>query len=99
MGLKELSSTFLENGCTNFYYVLIIYGDHNHKYKFIGSMFRKITVHALGTPMRNVNFLDNGLTDIDSVLIICTIEAVDPNIGPVILEGCDLSGMYEIFKQ
>jgi hypothetical protein len=70
MGLKKRNTTFLENGSTNFDYVLVVYGDHLRKYKFIGSMFGKAAVHALGTPTRDVNFLENGLTYIDSVLIM-----------------------------
>jgi hypothetical protein len=35
MGLKKLNITFLGNGCTDFDYILIIYGDHLTKYNCV----------------------------------------------------------------
>jgi hypothetical protein len=46
-----------------FYYISVIYGDHNPKQNCIG-ISRKIPVRALGVQPRNTYLLETGRTDL-----------------------------------
>jgi hypothetical protein len=49
MGLQKQNAYFPEKSTP------VIYGANNHKYKYVGGIFRKITIRTLGGQLGNVN--------------------------------------------
>jgi hypothetical protein len=65
MGPKKQIGDLLLNGSNDFYYILVVYGDHR-----IEDIFRKVTVLVLGIRMPTVDF-------IKTVFHCCTVFSIE----------------------